>query len=135
MGTRTGCRCFMSKTRVTAGKAQVYCKQKPPNLVQMRVSGDVVAALLGFDASFGVAPGMAHPHRLDRLLRWPVPGPLGAGQLPEPARCRRAPAQRQRGSSRERVHATCGHSMWGGNNTMKYRRWRKSPSVSASKDV
>lgn len=87
----------------------------PPqtDLVQVRVSGDVVAPLLGRDAPFGLASRMAEPGRLHRRPRCPVRATRGAGQQPEPARCRRAPTQPQRGSSWESVHAACGHSTWG----------------------
>lgn len=90
-------------------KLQCHRRQKRADLVQVRVSGDVVAPLLGFDASSGVGTGMADPDRLGGRRRSPVRVALGAGQQPEPAR--RAPTQRQRGSSRERVHATCRHAM------------------------
>lgn len=97
----------------------VYCLhlklawQKRANLVQVRISGNVVAPLLSADASFGVGTRMADPDRLDRRCRSPVRVTGGVGQQPEPTRCRRAPTQRQRGSSWERVHATWGHLMWG----------------------
>lgn len=95
------------------------------DLVQVWVSGDVVAPLLGFDASFGVASRMADPHRPNGRRRSPVRVTRGAGQQPQPTRGRRAPTQRQRGSSWERVHATCGHAMWGKTNKVKYKQWGK----------
>lgn len=99
-------------------------REKRANLVQVRVPGDVVAPLLGSDASFRVGTGMAEPGGLDTRRRCPVRGTRGAGQQPRATRCRRAPTQRQRHSSRERVHATCGHFMWGagGRTKVKYRK-------------
>lgn len=74
----------------------------------MRVSGDVVAPFLGFDASLEVGHGVAHTHSAetprhstDRVTR-------RTGEESDPARCR-APTQRQSGSSWEGVHAACGH--------------------------
>lgn len=96
-------------------ETEFHRRQKRANLVQVRVSGDVVAPLLGSDASFRVGPRMADPGRLDtRRRRSPVRVTRGAGQQSEATRCRRAPTQRQRDSSWERVHATCGHLMLGG---------------------
>lgn len=76
----------------------------------MRVPGDVVAPLLGSRAALAARPGVAEPHSPERgpVHRHGTGGATrGAGEDPHPAG-RRAPAQRQRGSSRERVHADCG---------------------------
>lgn len=78
------------------------------HLVQVWVSGNVIAPLFGFDANLGSRPGVANPHSLEGGGQPPGGVSRGRGQELHPAR-RRAPAQRQRGSSREGIHATCRH--------------------------
>lgn len=80
--------------------------QQWAHLVQVGVSDDVVAPLLGAHAVLAVRPRVADPHSLERGRQSPGRVTRGAGEDPHPARCR-APAQRQGGSSWERVHAAC----------------------------
>ncbi len=77
------------------------------HLVEVRVSGDVVAPLLGADAALAARPGVADPHSLQGGRHSPGRVTRGTGEdPPHPAR-RRAPAQGQSGSSWEGVHAAC----------------------------
>lgn len=76
------------------------------HLVEVRVSGDVVAPLLGADAAPAVRPAVADPRSLERGRQSPGGVTRGPGEDPHPARCC-ALAQRQSGSSWEGVHATC----------------------------
>ena len=77
------------------------------HLVQVWVSGDVVAPPLGADASLGARPGVADPHSLQGGRHAPGGVTWGRGEDPHPARRGRAPAQGQSGSSWEGVHVAC----------------------------
>lgn len=72
----------------------------------MWVSSDVIAPLLGADAALGARPGVADPHSRYRGCESRGGVSWGAGEELHSAG-RRAPAQGQCGSSRERVHAAC----------------------------
>jgi len=81
------------------------------HLIQVRVSGDVVAPLLGTDSALLARPGVADTHSLERGPggRHATGGVTGgAGEDPHAARRHAPETQRHRGSSRERVHAACG---------------------------
>lgn len=95
--------CYMTDETVK----KRYRTHQRAHLVEVWVSGDVVAPLLGADAALAARPGVADPHSLERGRHSPSRVARGTGEdPPHPARCR-APAQRQSGSSWEGVHAAC----------------------------
>lgn len=76
------------------------------HLVQVWVSSDVIAPLLGADAALGARPGVADSHSRDRGCESRGGVSRGAGEELHSAG-RRAPAQGQCSSSWERVHVAC----------------------------
>lgn len=79
------------------------------HLVQVGVSGNVIAPLLGKHAALSGRPWVADPHSLDSGPVSQLPAGRGTrrgGQRPQSARCC-ASTQRQRGFSWEGVHVAC----------------------------